>query len=99
MRFVWDENKNRINNAKHDVDFALAQRAFRDPYAIFDQDRHVDGEERWQITALIDGLRVIVVAHTYRGEKNGEEIIRIISARSATPPERRRYDRARMGYE
>jgi uncharacterized DUF497 family protein len=34
---------------------------------------------------------VLVVAHTVRDE-DGVEVIRIISARKATPHERRRYD-------
>src|SRR5690606_13346030 len=99
VRFEWDENKNRSNQAKHGLAFELARAAFADPYAIFNQDRHIAGEERWQVTALIGSMKIIVVAHTYPGEQNGQEIIRIVSARAATSPERRRYDRARLDQE
>ena len=97
MYFEWDDEKNRSNKAKHRITFESAQAVFFDIFAIFIQDRHVDGEERWQVTGIADGLEIIVVAHTYRGERNGEEIIRIISARPAERAERRNYDRTRLG--
>ena len=40
---------------------------------------------------MIGGLVVVLVAHTYR-EENGEEVVRLISARKATPLERRAYE-------
>lgn len=97
VEFEWDENKNRINKAKHGISFQTAREVFRDPYALIDQDRHVGGEERWQAIGLINGIRVVVVAHTYPGYDHGKEIVRIISARSATAVERQAYDRARLG--
>ena len=48
------------------------------------QDREVDGEERWQTTGMVDGLLLLLVAHTIFDE-DGDEIVRIISAREATP--------------
>jgi len=39
---------------------------------------------------LVNGIAVLIVAHTF-SDDDGEEIIRIISARKATPRERRRY--------
>jgi len=44
MRFDWDESKNRINRAKHGIDFAFARLAFDDPFAITIQDGDIDGE-------------------------------------------------------
>ena len=41
---------------------------------------------------MIGGLVVVLVAHTYR-EENGEEVIRLILARKATPLERRAYEK------
>jgi uncharacterized DUF497 family protein len=55
------------------------------------QDRIVEGEQRWQTLGLIEDTIVVLVAHTYR-EENGEEVIRIISARKATSHERRAYE-------
>ena len=90
MRFEWDEVKNRRNLVKHEISFETARLVFDDPYARSIQDRVVDGEDRWQTIGMIEGL-IVVVAHTYR-EESGEEIIRIISARKATPAERRVYE-------
>lgn len=90
MGFEWDEVKNRRNLQKHRVSFETAKLVFDDPHARSAQDRVVDGEERWQTMGMIEGV-IVVVAHTYRAQGE-EEIIRIISARKATPAERRAYE-------
>jgi uncharacterized DUF497 family protein len=92
MRFEWDSPKNRINQAKHaGLDFATAARVFDDPSVLLMHDRVVESEQRWHaIGAVSEAL--LLVAHTYReDDDNGEEIIRIISARAATSGETRRY--------
>jgi uncharacterized DUF497 family protein len=93
MRFVWDEGKSRSNLAKHKVSFETAKLVFDDPFAISVQDRTVEGEERWQTLGMVGGLVILLVAHTYQDE-GGEEVIRIISARKATPREREFYEQA-----
>lgn len=55
------------------------------------QDRHKDGEERWQTLGLINGIVILLAAHTFH-ERDGIEVIRIISARKATRQERKHYD-------
>ena len=90
MRFVRHEEKNRRNRAKHKVSFESAVLVFDDPNALSLQDRFVAGEERWQTLGLVGGMVILLVAHTFY-EENGEEIVRIISARKATPGERRIY--------
>ncbi len=40
---------------------------------------------------MAGGLVVLTVAHTFREDEDGEEIIRIISARKSTKAERERY--------
>jgi uncharacterized DUF497 family protein len=91
MRFIWDENKNQRNKAKHGVSFETAQLVFDDPWHLSRQDRHEDGEDRWQTLGLAGGVMVLVVAHTI-AEQSGDEVIRIISARKATRQERARYE-------
>ncbi|HEV2490416.1 MAG TPA: BrnT family toxin [Candidatus Acidoferrales bacterium] len=91
MRFTWDENKNRRNRAKHGISFETAALVFDDPHAISRLERIEDGEERWQTLGLAGGIVVLLVAHTYY-EEGGEEVIRIISARKATPLERKIYE-------
>ncbi len=95
MRFEWDEEKNRRNRAKHKVSFETASLVFDDAHALSAPDRVVEGEYRWQTIGLVAGAVVLVVAHTFR-EENGEEVIRVISARKATARERRVYEE---GYE
>ncbi len=93
MRFVWNERKSRSNLAKHKVSFETAMLVFEDPFAISVQDRIGEGEERWQTLGMVGGVVVLLVAHTYE-EENGEEVIRIVSARKATPRERMFYEQA-----
>lgn len=91
MRFEWDPRKDKANREKHGISFELARRVFDDPNHLSLQDRHESGEERWQTLGLIGPYAILLVAHTYEDE-NGEETVRIISARKATRAERRRYD-------
>lgn len=93
MRFDWDEEKSRHNLAKHRISFDAAMLVFDDPHALSQLDRIVDGEERWHTIGLAGGIAILLVAHTAH-EEDGEEVIRIISARKATPRERKAYDQA-----
>lgn len=88
-RYEWDEKKNSGNRVKHGVSFPVAAQVFLDPNAIEIQDRQVDGERRWQTIGFAGAI--LTVAHTVRDEE-GDEVIRIISARKATPAERRIYE-------
>jgi len=90
MRIVWNETKNRANRRKHGVSFETAQLVFDDPFHISVPDRQEHGEERWTTVGMVGSVVILVVIHTY-GEVNGEEIVRLISARKATKRERRRY--------
>ncbi len=96
MRFEWDDEKNRRNLAKHKVSFETAILVFDDPFALSIQDRVVDGEERWRTSGLIGGVVVLIVAHTWK-DSNGDEAIRLISARKATREERQAYAENRRG--
>ena len=92
MRFEWDAEKNRSNQKKHaGIDFETASRIFADPRLILRKDRVIDGEQRWHGIGAVRKA-VLLVVHVYRKENpNGEEIIRIVSAREADPRERRIY--------
>jgi uncharacterized DUF497 family protein len=91
VRFDWDEVKNRSNYRKHGVFFETATLVFDDPNFVMAQDREVDGEERWHTIGFVEGVLLLLVAHTIQDE-DGEESVRIISAREATARERRRYE-------
>ncbi len=55
----------------------------------------MDGESRWQTIGMVEGLHVLLVVHTTPEsddeDDEEEQSIRIISARKATPQERRIY--------
>ena len=92
MHFEWDAAKNRSNQKKHaGIDFETASRVFGDPSLIIRKDRAMDGEQRWHAIGAVRKA-VLLVVHVYREENpNGEEVIRIVSAREADPRERRIY--------
>ena len=93
MRFEWDDRKNKQNRRKHAVSFELAQEVFTDPLCLTIFDRMIDGEERFWAIGTVEDLLVLVVVHTVNNLR-GEEVIRIISARRATPRERKLYEKA-----
>ena len=65
---------------------------FDDPFQLSQPDPHGDGD-RWQTLGIV-GHVVLFVVHTELTEPadGGEAIGRIISARKATPRERRVYE-------
>jgi len=96
FQFEWDQAKNLSNRRKHGVSFEEAAQVFRNPLFLSWKDRVQDGEERWQACGEVEGLAMLIVAHTIREEvEDGTliEVVRIISARRAEPKERRRYER------
>lgn len=93
--FEWDPVKARKNQNKHGVSFDDAMDIFDDPYALFDPDRTDEtGDLRWQALGMAGGVAVLLVAHSVR-EHDGDEVIRLISARRATRKEIHRYEQTR----
>lgn len=92
MRWTWDPRKDRTNKRDHGLSFATAERVFDDPFAASRMDPDPD-EQRWVTIGIVNGVTILVV-HTWPefGAKAGEEVGRIISARKATPHERRAYE-------
>jgi hypothetical protein len=80
LRFEWDERKATVNRRKHGVSFEEARTAFED-------------EDRFVLLGLSERLRTLVVCHCYR---QGDEVIRLISARKANAFERQQYEDRRM---
>lgn len=90
LRFEWSELKERENRRKHGISFDEARTAFADDDAILLPDEeHSTDEDRYYLLGLSARLRVLVVVHCYRAS---DSLIRIISARHATPTERAQYD-------
>jgi len=90
-RYVWDDDKYFINLKKHGVTFDEATSVFDDYNALyFVDEKHSDNEERFVVIGMSKHLNTLVVCHCYR---NGDVLIRIISARKATSQEQLLYRR------
>ena len=85
LRFEWDDRKSASNRRTHGVDFEEARTAFYDEHALqfFDPDHSVE-EDRFILLGMSFRLRTLVVCHCHR---EGDLIVRIISARKATKTE------------
>lgn len=96
MRWTWDSNKNRASKRKHGFSFETAQLVFGDPLAI-SRPEPFTNEERRQTVGVIARVTVFVV-HTSPAPdpRRGEEVGRIVSARKATPHERKAYEEGRF---
>ena len=82
----WDSRKAAANLKKHGVDFADAATVLHDDQAITIRDDEA-GEERYVTIGMDAVARILVVIYTWRGSRP-----RLISARTATPQERREYE-------
>lgn len=88
MWFEWDSKKANLNLKKHGVSFDEAATAFYDPLsATFDDPDHSEGEQRLITVGVSSQNRLLVIAHTDRGN-----IVRIINARLATAHERKKHE-------
>jgi uncharacterized protein len=92
MLFEWDHQKDLLNQKKHGVSFKEAEEVFEDPLHISILDHRFSYfEERWLTIGKAQRARLLVLAHLYFNEE-GEETIRIISAREATKHEQENYE-------
>ncbi len=88
LRFEWDQLKADLNLEKHEISSQEAASVFADMLSITIPDPdHSEPEARFLDLGLSHRNRLLVVSYTERGE-----IIRIISARRASPSERREYE-------
>ena len=91
LRFTWDPKKAKANLKKHGVAFEEAQTVFYDEHAVeFYDDEHSEWEDRFLLLGFSSRLRLLLVCHCFR---EGEGIIRIVSARKATATESAQYRR------
>ena len=91
MILEWDPEKAASNLTKHGVDFHEAGTVLDDPLSTtFPDPTHSVDEQRYLTIGSSVSGRILVVAHTDRGEA-----VRLISARAATPTERRFYEQGK----
>lgn len=87
MKVIWDIKKAAANIRKHGVEFSHAATVLDDPQAVTVEDRRHEEQRFATVGADLLG-RVLVVVYAY-AEKDK---IRLISARRASPRERRIYE-------
>jgi len=87
MSFEYDPAKAAANLKKHGVSFADAEGVLSDPLAVTIEDITAAGEARFVTVGLGSAGEILVVVYTER-----EGRFRLISARRATPRERRNYE-------
>jgi len=87
MSFEYDPAKAAANLKKHGVSFADAEGVLSDPLAVTIEDITAIGEARFVTVGLGSAGEILVVVYTER-----EGRFRPISARRATPRERRNYE-------
>jgi len=85
MRYQWDREKAERNFRKHRIYFADAVSVLSDELAVTIEDDRSE-ERRWVTLGRDLFGRTLVVVYGWRGNE-----IRIISARRASPKERRQY--------
>jgi uncharacterized DUF497 family protein len=83
--FEWDADKARTNLAKHGVSFDEATTVFDDARAIEAPDLY--DPARFVVIGRSTLSRILFVVHCERDQR-----VRIISARRATPAQRRKYE-------
>jgi len=89
MRITWDPAKARANTAKHGVSFEEAASALLDPFALEAPD-------------LLDSTRTIFIGMSAKHRVlfvvtlvlETADLVRIVSARRASPSQRRKYEEA-----
>jgi uncharacterized DUF497 family protein len=88
MRITWDPKKAETNFRKHRIRLSDAESVLFELMALTMEQQDVHGEQRL-VTLGADAIgRILVVVYTERPDG-----IRLISARRATPSERRRYEK------
>jgi len=88
LRIAWDVDKDEMNRRKHRVSFSVASEIFLDPLIATVVDvRHPVEEMRYFSIGSTRAGRVLSVGHSDDGT-----VVRIITARDASPRERAHYE-------
>ena len=89
MKFTWHPRKAAANLKKHKVSFDEGSTIFADPLAATIPDpEHSISESRFVTTGVSSLGRLLVVCYC----EEEQDHIHIISAREATPHERKQYE-------
>lgn len=88
IEFEWDSDKAEANIEKHGVDFEAACETFFDPFVLVLESEHHGHEVRDTLIGMTLQWKLLCVVYA---ERHGDKF-RLISARSATPTERKSYE-------
>jgi uncharacterized protein len=91
-KFDWDEGKALANERKHGITFKSATKVFKDRLVKIFHDRdHGDSEDRWIFFGMTENDVLLAVVCAI-DEREDAHYVRLISARRATPRERREHE-------
>ena len=93
ISFEWNEEKDRINFIKHGIHFRTAAKVFLDPNKLIREDEEHPEELRYDILGKVGKILFVVCAF------RDQNVIRMISARLATAPEKARYEYGEDDFE
>jgi uncharacterized protein len=88
MRFEWNPGKAAENERKHGVTFDEAATCFDDPNGCYLRNESPSYEDRLILIGISSRSRLLFVVHA----EALRDAIRIVSARKASPAQRRIYD-------
>jgi uncharacterized DUF497 family protein len=88
VRFAWDPKKARDNERKHGVSFDEAATCFDDPNGCYLRNEMPSYEDRLILIGRSARRRLLFVVHA----EVGRDAIRIVSARKASPAQKRIYE-------
>ena len=88
MNITWDPKKAEINFKKHKIRFSDAETVLYDPFAMTLEEQDISDEQRFVTVGSDANGRIVVVVYSYSADD-----IRLISARKATPTERKQYEK------
>jgi uncharacterized protein len=95
IEFTWNPAKAASNKLKHGISFTDAASVFLDPVRVTEIEDAFHDEHRWKTIGKTDEGDVLVLVVHSDWEEDDMEIVRIISARLATPAERKKYEQNR----
>ncbi|MCL2659499.1 MAG: BrnT family toxin [Acidobacteriaceae bacterium] len=85
MRFAWNPKKADANLKKHGISFEEAETVFYDEFAVqFFDETYSEQEDRFILLGMSSQANLLIVCHC---EREDGDVVRIISARKATPTE------------
>lgn len=88
VKFDWDRKKAALKLRKHGVSFEEASTCFDDPAGCYFRNDTPSYEDRLILIGMSEKSRLLFIVHA----EVGRDAIRIVSARKASPAQRKIYE-------